>query len=158
MRYVIRKLYWRAELRFLNEAGDVSYRSREKFLGFASNLENAAGEKILAIRNLPLRMRPEFEVLRDKTVVARITFERDLRVWYRVRIGAETAMSIRPNYWHTRFDFMNSEGRLAVLNKPMIPFLKPIELTIFDERQEEIAVAATVAVLAGESAAASANG
>ena len=150
MRHVIRRIHWRAELRFLNEKGELSYLFREKLLGFTSDLLNAAGEKVLAIRKLPLQMRPKFEVLRDNDVVATITSERDMREWYRVEIGVKTGMSIRSNYWRTRFDFVNSEGRLAVLNKPIIPLFWPVTLTVFDERQEEIAVAITVAVLEAE--------
>jgi uncharacterized protein YxjI len=150
MRYVIRRILWRAELRFLNEKGEVSYLFSEKLLGFTSDLLNAAGEKVLAIRRLPLQLRPKFEVLRDNGVVATITSERDVREWYRVQIGEKTGMSIRSNYWRTRFDFVNSEGRLAVLNKPIISLFWPVALTVFDERLEEIAVAVTVAVLEAE--------
>ena len=150
MRYVIRRVHWRAELRFLNEKVEPSYLFKERLLSFTSDLLNAAGEKILVIRKLPLQMRPKFEVLRDNDVVATITSERDMREWYRVQIGGKTGLSIRPNYWRTRFDFMNSEGRLAVLNKPIIPLFWPVDLTVFDERQEEIAVAVTVAVLEAE--------
>jgi hypothetical protein len=39
-----------------------------------------------------------------------------------------------------------------VLSVPSLPFFKPTELVIFDERREEIAVAATVAILSGRTA------
>ena len=149
MRYVIKRRYLRgAEVRFLAENGELTYRAREPFIGFTQDLTNAAGETVLAIRKLPLSLRKDFEVLRDGKVIATITKKTGMRLWYRVEMGGETAISIRPNYWATKFDFINSEGRIAVLSEPMLlQFFKPTELTIFDERQEEIVVAATVAVL-----------
>ena len=149
MRYVIRRRYFfRPAFGFENETGGLSYEASGTLLSWTYNLMDANGAAMLTIRKRPLPMGVKYEAVRYQNVVATITSEFDTRTWYRVEIAGETAMSIRPDLWNTNFDFLNSEGRLAVLKKPTLPFLNPTELTIFDERRKEIAVVATVAVLA----------
>ena len=151
MRYVVRKSWWDSDIQFRGENGDASYLARKRLMSFTSDLLNADRRRILTIRKLPLQIAPEFEILRDESVVAKITSEFDPQSWYRVEIGGVTAMSIRANSWHTALiSCMRRAGSRSSTSR-CSHSSSLAELTMFDERQEEIAVVATAVVLWVES-------
>lgn len=146
MRYFVRRRRFRvSDIRFFTEDRRLAYRAREPFFGFTQELKNAAGETVLGVCKVPLSRTADFEVLRGDNVIATVAAEDDEPDrWYRVRMDGQTAISIRPN--SSTLDFNTPDGRIAALHSPWMPF-KPMELTIFDERRAEIAIAVTVAIL-----------
>ena len=154
MRYTIERhpLSWRNPLVFLNEAGEAAYRvSAASFTLRSSNVSitNAANVQVGCVHTLFWRVRPGFEVYRGDDRVALIEMEQGVRTWFRAEVSDGGGFAIRPNVWWTQFDFVGHEGRNAVLTAPFFkhPFSSSSELTIFDERQEIMVIAASVVVL-----------
>jgi len=154
MRYTIRQkpLSWTNPLVFLNEAGELTYTaSGASFTLRSSNvtIRDAANVPVITVHTLFWRIRPGFEVYRGDDRLALIEMEQGVRTWFRAEVSDGGSFAIRPNTWWTQFDFVGHEGRYAVLTAPLFKhaFSSSNELTIFDERQEIIVIAASIVVL-----------
>jgi hypothetical protein len=152
MRYTIkRQCSWKNPLVFLDEAGQQAYSARGAgftLRGSYIAVRNAADMPIIIVRKLYWRIRPGFEVYQGDDRLALIELEEGMRTWFRVEVLNGAGFVIRPSSWWTTFDFVGPEGRNAVLTMPLLkhPFPSSSELTIFDERQEIIVIAASIAV------------
>jgi hypothetical protein len=153
MRYTIRRqLSWKNPLVFLNETGQHVYSAGGAgftLRGSDIAVRNAADVPIIIVKKLYWRIRPGFEVYQGDDQLALIELEEGMRTWFRVEASDGGSFAIRPNTWWTQFDFVGLGGRNAVLTMPLFkhPFPSSSELTIFDERQEIIVIAASIAVL-----------
>ena len=129
-----------------SESRQKAYRVTRGFFGRGYSLTNAAGEALLVLRDVGI-IKSVFQIWRDEAMIGSVTYERGMKSRYRVMAGDVRAFGIQPNFWRTRFDFVNQEGRLAVFTSPSLLPPRPATLEIFDERQELMALAATIAVI-----------
>lgn len=153
MRYTIRRqLSWNTPLAFLDQAGQLAYGADARTftpLRSTVTISDAANRPVATVHRLPFRIRPGFEVYRGEDRLALIELEAGMRTFFRVELPDGPGLSIRPNSWWTSFDFVGPEGRNAVMTAPLLkhPFPSSSELTIFDERQETLMIAASFVVL-----------